>query len=158
MAPGSDRPPKNQLVGFPRIPASNLLPNLAANYRAQHADGAGSSSQANRSGSIVPDPIFFNVVRAVLSDAQANPSTYHTPPSYEQVSTIANAALEMQRNPEMGSQAFSNAIVGEVTRLVGTILTSISKKYEVEHQAVKCLCTCSFVFGNVLIHITIYCH
>lgn len=143
MAPGSSRPPKNQLVGFPRIPASQLLPNLAANYRAQHAGGAGSSSQGNRSGSVLPDQIFFNVVRGVLADAQANPSAYHSPPSYEQVNAIANAALEMQRNPESGSQAFSNAIVGEVIRLVGTVLTSISKKYETEHQQVNiCLIFC----------------
>ena len=56
VAPGLTRPPKNELLGFPRIPASTLLPNLAANYRARRGDGAGSSSQAP--GSNVLDPIF----------------------------------------------------------------------------------------------------
>ncbi|KAK1389929.1 hypothetical protein POM88_018107 [Heracleum sosnowskyi] len=130
-APGCARPPRNQLIGFPRIPASTLIPDLAANYRAQRVGGAGSSSQANQgSESVIPDPLFINVVRNVLNEAQANPGAYHTPPTFAQVSNIANAALEMQRNPEMGSQAFSNAIVGEVTRLVGEILQSIYNKYE----------------------------
>ena len=60
--PGSTRPPKNRLLGFPRIPTSRLLPNLAANYRAQHVGGVGSSSQGEQGGSHVPDPIFYNVV------------------------------------------------------------------------------------------------
>lgn len=44
---------------------SQPLPNLASNYRAQHAGGAGSSSEANSSSSVVPDHLFFNVVRLV---------------------------------------------------------------------------------------------
>ena len=105
VAPGMTRPPKNELLGFPRIPASTLLPNLAANYRARRGDGARSSSQAGSfcqaPGSNVPDPIFFNVVRTIMEDASANPAAYHTPLTYEQVNTIASAALELQQNPEV---------------------------------------------------------
>lgn len=141
VAPGMSKPPKNELIGFPRVPASSILPNLAANYRARgggRSDGAGSSSQGAAGGaSQVPDQLFYNVVRSIIEDAQANPTQYHTPPSYDQVNTIATAALEMQSNPETGAAAFSNAVLGEVTRYVGTILTSIYKKYETEHQAVK---------------------
>ncbi|KAK1356774.1 hypothetical protein POM88_050030 [Heracleum sosnowskyi] len=129
-APGSTRPSKNQLIGYPRILASSLIPNLAANYRAQRVGGAGSSIQGSQVGSVIMDLIFINVVPSVLNDEQANPGAYHTPPTYSQVLNIANAALEMQRNPEAGSQSFSSAIVGEVTRLVGEILQSIYNKYE----------------------------
>ncbi|KAK1398025.1 hypothetical protein POM88_007888 [Heracleum sosnowskyi] len=113
-----------------RIPAFSLLPNLAANYRAQHVGGAGSSCQGAGSGSVILDPLFISVVRNVLNDAQANPTAYHSPPTFTQVLNIANAALEMQRNPQSGSHAFSCAIVGEVTRLVGEILQPIYNKYE----------------------------
>lgn len=43
--PGSTRPLKNRHIGYPRISASSLFPNLDANYRVQHAGGAGSSIQ-----------------------------------------------------------------------------------------------------------------
>ncbi|KAK1399621.1 hypothetical protein POM88_009484 [Heracleum sosnowskyi] len=134
VAPGMSRPPKNELVGFPRIPASSLLPDLATNYRARRGDDDRSSSQGV-GGSQVPDAIFFKVVRSIMKYAQANPTAYHMLPTYDQINAIASAALEMQRNPESGAEAFSNAVRGEVTRYVGTILTSIYKKYETEHQA-----------------------
>ncbi|KAK1405015.1 hypothetical protein POM88_004620 [Heracleum sosnowskyi] len=150
VAPGMTRPPKNELPGFPRILASSILPNLAANYRAHRGDGAGSSSQG-AGGSQVPDAIFFNLVRSIMEDAQANPTAYHTLPTYDQVNSIASAALEMQRNPESGATSFSNTVLGEVTRYVGTIVTSIYKKYEAEHQAVKSEIFLVLVnFGSVL--------
>lgn len=57
VAPRMTRPPKNKLVGFTRVPASTLLPELAANYRAQRNHDTGSSSQA-ADGFVMPDPVF----------------------------------------------------------------------------------------------------
>ena len=98
VATGMTRPPKNELLGFPRIPASTLLPNLAANYRARRGDGAGSSSQAPGSSSQAPGsnvlyPIFFIVVRTIMEDASTNPAAYHTPLTDEQANDLASAAL-----------------------------------------------------------------
>lgn len=72
-----------------------------------------------------------------MEDARENSFTYHTPPLYEQVNTITSTTLEMQRNMKSGSAAFFNIVLGKVTRYIGTILTSIYKKYEAELQAIK---------------------
>ena len=85
----------------------------------------------------MPDPVFFNVVQTVINDAGAHPEKFHTPPTSEQVDTMAQAVLDMQSNPQGGgAEAFSNAIFGEVRRYIGTILNSISTGYQERHQEV----------------------
>lgn len=124
MARGSsienDKTSQNELADFPRIPTSTP-PDLVINYRARRDEDAGSSSQAP-GRSQVPEGIFYNIIRNIMNDVRANPSAYHTP---------------MQQNPENGVVAFSSVVLGEVNRSGWTSLTSIYKKYEMEHQAIK---------------------
>lgn len=53
------------------------------------------------------------------------------------VQIIANAALEIPRNPKSGFQPFSAVVVSEVTRLVGKIPQSIYNNYENANQEVN---------------------
>lgn len=69
--------------------------------------------------------------------AQANSSTYHAPPLYDQVNVIASAAFKIQQNPENGVASFSNVILGEVIQYVGTKLKTIYKKYETKQHTIK---------------------
>lgn len=72
-----------------------------------------------------------------MEDAQTNPIVYHIPPTYKHVNSLGSTTLEMQRNPKSGNEAFSIVILREVTEYVGTIITSIYKKYKTLHLAVK---------------------
>lgn len=135
----SDKPNKNRHIGFSRVPATQLLPDLAARYDSEFSGRGDSSSTATRdaTSSTIPDLVFLQVVHQVLRHAQANLYTYHRPPLYEQVVMLARTALEIADPNSESTSTFSGDIVGQVIKLVGGLLTDIHEKYETLMQEVK---------------------
>lgn len=138
MAPEEHKPKKNRRIGLSRVPATQLLTDLAARYhhsKCSNSSWSTATGRANPSG--ILDIIFVQVVFQVLQNAQANLPTYSRPPSHEQVTTLARTVLEIADPNSQSTSTFSGDIIGEVIKVVGSILADIHEKYEARTQEVK---------------------
>ncbi|XP_074349782.1 serine/threonine-protein kinase SAPK7-like isoform X2 [Apium graveolens] len=134
-----DKPNKYRKIGFPRVPVTQLLPDLAARYDSECSgrDDSSKTATGNAKSSTIPDLVFLQVVHQVLRHAQANMSTYRRPPLYEQVIMVARTALEIADPNSESTSTFSGDIVEQVMKLVGDLLSDIHEKYETLIQEVK---------------------
>lgn len=136
--PENHKPCKNLRIGSSRVPAKLLLTDLEARYNSESSDCSSSSTTTGwTKPSAIPDIIFVQVVCQVLQNVQANLPMYSKPPSYEQVTTLARAALEITDPDSQSKRTFSADIIEEVIEVVGNILADIYEKYVARTQEVK---------------------
>lgn len=135
---GDDRPKRNRLIGYPCVPASALLPNLAHRYRERNRGGAGSSSSGPNQSSSIPDPLFVQVVRTSVAAAQADPGHFQRELNTVELESLARNLLEVSDPETRGN--FNIAFFREVVNIVSTIMSDICNKYEAGTRAVS-LCT-----------------
>ncbi|KAK1399717.1 hypothetical protein POM88_009582 [Heracleum sosnowskyi] len=129
----TERPQRNRIVGFPTIPATQLLSNLAHRFRERARGGASSSSSANRP--IIPDQIFLQIVRTAVTNAQANPEQFGNLNNSE-MEEVARNIIDVSDPASRGS--FNQVFFREVVNVVATIFTSIcNETQEALNQANK---------------------
>ena len=132
---GSDKPKKNRIIGFPYVPATKLLPNLAHCYRERTRGGAGSSSAAPNHLPNIPDQLFVQVVRNAVTTAQANPGHFQRQLENTELEGMAKNLLEVTDPESRGN--FNSVFFREVVNVVATIMSDICNKYEAGTQAVS---------------------
>lgn len=137
--PEDYKPSKNLRICSSRVPAKQLLTDLEARYNFNNSDSSSSTSTGCAKSSTIPDIVFVQVVCQVLLNAQANLPMYSKPPSYEQVTTLARAALEIPNPYSQSTCTLSADITEEVIEVVGNILADIYEKYVARKQEVKFL-------------------
>lgn len=116
-----ERPQRNRIVGFPTIPPSQLLSNLAHRFRERTRGGASSSSSsANRS--VIPDQLFLQIVRTAVTNAQANPDQFGNM-NNSKMEEVARNIIEVSHPASRGS--FNQLFFREVVNVVTTIITCI---------------------------------
>ena len=127
-----EKPKKNYLVGFPDARASDLIPTLATHYRDQQRGAAGSSSSGPRQEPALPDPVYFSVVRNVLSEVRANESRYARKLSDEEMLAFAKSALEASDPSTSPSRRiqWTNLIATEMVNIVSSIIEDVLQKSE----------------------------
>ncbi|KAK1370379.1 hypothetical protein POM88_036471 [Heracleum sosnowskyi] len=130
---GAEKPKKNRLIGFPNVPASSLLPDLAHHYREGTRGGASSSSSAPNRSPTIPDHLFMQVVRHVVTSAQADPTYFQRQLDDRELEGLARNLLEVSDPESMGN--FNNVFFREVVNVVTSIMKDICNKYEEETQA-----------------------
>ncbi|KAK1355053.1 hypothetical protein POM88_048309 [Heracleum sosnowskyi] len=135
--PEDYKPKKNRCIGLFRVPATQLLIDLAAGYYSEGSESSSSAATGRADPSSIPDIVFVQVVRQVLQNAQDNLPMYSTPPSYERVTTLARTALQNVDSRSQSTFTFSSDIIGEVIILVGNILADIFEKYEARTQKLQ---------------------
>ncbi|KAK1361092.1 hypothetical protein POM88_045566 [Heracleum sosnowskyi] len=117
----TERPQRNRIVGFPTIPATQLLSNLAHRFRERSRGGASSSSSSgNRS--IIPDHAFLQIVQTAVTNAQANPDQFGNLNNSE-MEEVARNIIEVSDPASRGS--FNQVFFREVVNVVTTIFKSI---------------------------------
>ena len=116
------------------MPANTLLPNLAHRFRETTRGGASSSSSvSNRSN--IPDPLFVQVVRNALTNAQANPTNFQQQLDTAELEGLARNLIEVSDPESRGN--FNSIFFREVVNVVTTIMSDICNKYEAGTQAVS---------------------
>ncbi|KAK1393795.1 hypothetical protein POM88_012851 [Heracleum sosnowskyi] len=134
---GAEKPKKNRLIGFPNVPASSLLPDLAHHYREGTRGGASSSSSAPNRSPTIPDHLFVQVVRHAVTSAQADPAYFQRQLDDRELEGLARNLLEVSDPESRGN--FNNVFFREVVNVVISIMKDICNKYEEETQAVSLL-------------------
>ncbi|KAK1381205.1 hypothetical protein POM88_027949 [Heracleum sosnowskyi] len=130
---GAEKPKKNRLIGFPNVPASSLLPDLAHHYREGTRGGASSSSSAPNRSPTIPDHLFVQVVRHAVTSAQADPAYFQRQLDDRELEGLARNLLEVSDPESRGN--FNNVFFREVVNVVTSIMKDICNKYEEETQA-----------------------
>ncbi|KAK1375614.1 hypothetical protein POM88_031807 [Heracleum sosnowskyi] len=125
---GAHRPKKNRLIGYPCVPASTLLPNLAHRYRERTIGGAGSSSSVPNQTSRIPDPLFVQVVRNAVTTAQTNPGHFQRELNTGELESLARNLIEVSDPASRGN--FNTMFFQEVVNIVSTVMTDICNIYE----------------------------
>ncbi|KAK1398408.1 hypothetical protein POM88_008271 [Heracleum sosnowskyi] len=116
----TERPQRNRIVGFPTIPATQLLSNLAHRFRERSRGGASSSSSSGNRP-IIPDQAFLQIVQTAVTNAQANPDQFGNLNNSE-MEEVARNIIEVS-DPARGS--FNQVFFREVVNVVTTIFKSI---------------------------------
>ncbi|KAK1397403.1 hypothetical protein POM88_007266 [Heracleum sosnowskyi] len=117
----TERPQRNRIVGFPTIPASQLLSNLAHRFR-ERARGGASSSSSSANRPIIPDQVFLQIVRTTVTNAQANPDQFENLNNSE-MEEVAKNIIEVSDPASRGR--FNQVFFREVVNVVATIFKSI---------------------------------
>ncbi|KAK1388633.1 hypothetical protein POM88_016811 [Heracleum sosnowskyi] len=130
---GADKPKKNHIIGFPSVPANTLLPNLAHRFREGTRGGASSSSSAPNRPPNIPDQLFVQVVRNVVTAAQANPGYFQRQLDNEELEGLARNLIDVADPDSRGN--LNTVFFREVVNVVATVMTDICNKYEAETQA-----------------------
>ncbi|KAK1396738.1 hypothetical protein POM88_006601 [Heracleum sosnowskyi] len=117
----TERPQRNRIVGFPTIPATQLLSNLAHRFR-ERSRGGTSSSSSSGNRSIIPDQAFLQIVQTAVTNAQANPDQFGNLNNSE-MEEVARNIIEVSDPASRGS--FNQVFFREVVNVVTTIFKSI---------------------------------
>ncbi|KAK1389919.1 hypothetical protein POM88_018097 [Heracleum sosnowskyi] len=110
---GANRPKKNRLIGYPCVPASTLLPNLAHCYKERTRRDAGSSS---------------SFARNAIATTQTNTGHFQRELNTVELESLARNLIEVSDPASRGN--FNNMFFHEVVNIVSTSMTDICKKYE----------------------------
>ncbi|KAK1381717.1 hypothetical protein POM88_019452 [Heracleum sosnowskyi] len=124
----TERPQRSRIVGFPTIPATQLLSNLAHRFR-ERARGGASSSSSSANRPIIPDQVFLQIVRTIVTNAQANPEQFENLNNSE-MEEVARNIIEVSDPTSRGS--FNQVFFREVVNVVATIFTSICNETQEE--------------------------
>ncbi|KAK1378012.1 hypothetical protein POM88_024756 [Heracleum sosnowskyi] len=117
----TERPQRNRIVGFPTIPASQLLSNLAHRFR-ERAKGGASSSSSSANRPIILDQVFLQIIRTAVTNAQANPDQFGNLNNSE-MEEVARNIIEVSDPSSRGS--FNQVFFREVVNVVATNFKSI---------------------------------